>query len=72
MHLVWEGVPGLEGLPCLGEVYLVGGGTWSQGVHLVPGGEPGPGGVPGQVFPPVDRITDTCKNITLPQLRCER
>ena len=22
--------------------------------------------------PPVNRITDTCKNITLPQLRCER
>ena len=22
--------------------------------------------------PPVNRITDTCKNITLPQLRCKR
>ena len=44
--------------------------TWSQGVYLVPGGT-WSGGVPGQVLPPtVDRITDPCKNITLPQLRC--
>ena len=47
-----------------------------------------PGGLPGGVSaqggclsgggvcvadsPPVNRITDRCKNITLPQLRCER
>ena len=51
-----------------------GGGTWSGGVYLVPGGVYlVPGGVPGQVLPPpVNRITHTCKNITLPQLRCGR
>ena len=58
-------------------VYLVPGVcAWSRGVYLVPGGylagPGGSGGVPGQVLPPVDRITDACKNITLPQLRCGR
>ena len=53
------------------------GGVWSGGVYLVPGGVPGlggcllPGGVPGpggcQVPPPVNRMTNRCKNITLPQ-----
>ena len=64
----WGAVPGPRG------VYLVPGGctwsracTWSWGVYLVP-----VGGVPGQVLPPVNRITHTCKNITLPQLRCGR
>ena len=67
---------------------LQGGCTWSggvpcpRGVYLVPGGVPGPGGVcsggmylvPGgyQVLPTVNRITHTCKNITLPQLCCGR
>ena len=61
-----------------GGVYLVPGG----GEYLVPGGGvPGPGGgylVPGGGTwsgtppPPVNRITHTCKNITLPQLRCGR
>ena len=75
-----RGVPGLGGAPGPG-VHLV------QGVHLVLGGVPGPrgrgylvqgegvpgpGGLPGLVLPPVDRITDACKNITLPQLRCGR
>ena len=34
------------------------------------GGVPGPGGVPAQVLPPpspMNRMTDRCKNITLPQ-----
>ena len=39
--------------------YLVPGGTWSQGVYLALGG-------PGQVLPPpVNRMTNRCKNITL-------
>ena len=42
-----------------------------RGVYL-PGGVPAggvylPGGVPAQVLPPVNRMTDRCKNITLPQ-----
>ena len=74
------GVPGLGDVPGPG-VYLV------RGVHLVWGGVPGPGGstwskgvylaVSRGVYlvrysPPVDRITDACKNITLPQVRCGR
>ena len=62
------GVPGPGGVPSLGlGVYLVAG--------VVPGlgGIPGPGGCtwswgctcPGT--PPVKRMTDKCKNITLPQ-----
>ena len=49
------------GLPCPGGVS-----AWSRGVSLVRGGEclPGPGGVLRKP-PPVNRITDTCKNITL-------
>ena len=53
------GVPGPGGVPCLRGVYLV------PGVYLVWGGVPGPGGVPGQVLPPVNRMTNRCKNITL-------
>ena len=77
-----EGVPGLGRctwsggcVPGLG-VYLVPGGG---GVYLVLGGVPGPGGCTwsGGMYlvrysPPVNRITHTCKNITLPQLRCGR
>ena len=70
---------GLGGV-CLvwGGLSLVRGGSpWSGGVLPGPGGSPwsggvlpGPGGVlPGpwgfSVDPPVNRITDTCKNITL-------
>ena len=44
---------------------LLAGGFSPGGVSLVPGGGglPGRGGFSGD--PPVDRITDTCKNITL-------
>ena len=69
-------VPGPGDVPGPGGVYLVCGGVpgpW--GVYLVPGGctWSQEGGVPGQVLlPPVNRITHTCKNITLPQLRCGR
>ena len=40
--------------------------TWSWRVYLVPGGCTwSRGGVPGQVPPPVNRMTNRCKNITL-------
>ena len=45
------------------------GGAWSQGCLLLVT----EGCIPaynGPDLPPVNRITDTCKNITLPQLRC--
>ena len=73
-------VPG-GGVPGRGGVYLVGEGcTWSGGVRGL-GGIPGPGGVPGLgVYlpggwggtcpgtpPPVNRMTNRCKNISLPQ-----
>ena len=66
------GVPGPGAVPCLG-------GVPGQGVHLVQGGVPGLGGVPGprglylprgvpsQVPPSVNRMTNRCKNITLSQ-----
>ena len=58
----WSGgVPGLEG-------------TCSQGVYLLPGGctcSQGGMYLPGRYLPryspPVNRMTDRCKNITLPQ-----
>ena len=60
VYLVPGGVSGLGGVPDLGGVPGQGGCTWSRGV-------------PGQVLPPpVNRITHTCKNITLPQLHCGR
>ena len=71
-------MPGLGGLPGLGGVPGPGGCTWSWGGVPGPWGVPGPGGctwsggVPGQVLPLVDRITDACINITLPQLRWGR
>ena len=46
----------------------------SAAVAVCPGGSTR-GGLPGGVLPdtpPCDRMTDRCKNITLPQLRCER
>ena len=57
-------------------VCLGGGGAWSGGVGVpgpwgsAPGGVPGPGGVgiPACIEaepPPVNRMTDRCKNITL-------
>ena len=73
--LPWSGVglPGQGGSPWSGGVGGVGvslgpGGIlpWSGGFCLVRGGSPCPGGVlPAWRLPPVDRITDTCKNITL-------
>ena len=69
----WGGLPGLEGVsawsrgggsPCRGGVCLVPGGSPCRGVCLVRGGVlPVGGGWP--ETPPVNRITDTCKNITL-------
>ena len=67
----WGGVPGPRGVYLiLGGVYLVpgeggvpgpGGCTWSRG-----GGVPGPGGVYlVRYSPPVNRMTNRCKNITL-------
>ena len=68
-----QGVPGPKGgVPGPGVVYLVPGIPDPGGMYLVWGVVPGPGGVPGQVLPPVNRITHTCKNKTLPQLRCGR
>ena len=72
------GVPGPRGGACLvlGGAWS-GGGAWSQGGCL-PGPRmvPGPGRVVSQhalrQTPPVNRITDACENITLPQLRCGR
>ena len=77
------GVPGPVGVHLVWGVYLVLGGTWSRGVHLVPGGVPGPGGctwsqgvylVPGDGVPgpggctwsgtPPCGQTHACKNIT--------
>ena len=49
-------------------VLLVPGGRgspWSQGGSPCQGGLPGPGGILQRPPPPVYRITDTCKNITL-------
>ena len=52
-----------------------GGGVPDPGGCLLPGG--GGSGIPActeadTLPPPVDRITDACKNITLAQLRCGR
>ena len=53
--------------------------TVSQHALRGGGGVPTQGGLPGEVSaqgcvvdPPVDRMTDRCKNITLPQLCCGR
>ena len=55
----WSGgCTGLGGVPGLG------GCTWSWGVYLVLGGVPALGG---SDTPPVNRMTNRCKNITLPQ-----
>ena len=52
MYLVWGGVPGLGGCTWSRGVYLVPGGVPGLGVPGRGGGVPGPGDVPGQVFPP--------------------
>ena len=53
-----RGVPAQWGVPAWGVP------AW--GVFL-PRGVPAQGGVPAQVLPPVNRMTDRCKNITLPK-----
>ena len=60
-------LPGGGGLPGPGGgVCLCRGGSPCRGVSAWSGGSPCPGGVSGQApSPPVNRITDTCKNITL-------
>ena len=63
------GVSGSGGSGPRGEC-LVLGGLPTGGVYLR-GGLP-PGGSACHRHPPVDRITDACKNITLAQLRCGR
>ena len=58
-----RGVPG----PGVGCTWFPGG-VPGQGGVPGPGGVPRPGGVylvPGQVLPPVNRMTNRCKNITL-------
>ena len=47
------------------------GGAWSQGVS-VPGGVGDISACTEADLHPVNRTTHTCKNITLPQLRCRR
>ena len=73
------GLPGPGGGSLVpGGVCLVGGGLPGRGggCSLVPGGGLWSRGVSAQhalrQTPPVDRITDACKNITLAQLRCGR
>ena len=56
----WSGV-GVSGPWGVGFLPGLGVSPWSRGGVSGPGG----GGVPGQVLPPVNRITDRCKNITL-------
>ena len=51
------GVPAWRGGACWGGGCLLGGMPAGGGVCW--------GGVPGQVPPPVNRMTDRCKNITL-------
>ena len=68
------GIPAQGGCTCPWGVHAGGGwhrggvpawgGVPSQGVYL-PRGQAG--GVPAQVLPPLNRMTDRCKNITLPQ-----
>ena len=70
----WGGLLGPGGVSLVwgGGLFGPGGSPWSGGVLLGPGGGspwsrgglPGPGGALRRP-PPVDRITDTCKNITL-------
>ena len=60
------------GWVCSGGVSAPGGCTWPRGCLLqggvCSGGVSAPGwGVSGQVPPPVNRMTNRCKNITLPQ-----
>ena len=74
-----RGVPGLGGCLVWGVHLVLGGVPGPKEVYVVPGcGVPDPGGCTwsqGGTWsgtPPVNRITHTCKNITLPQLHCGR
>ena len=83
MYLVPGGCTWSRGVPGPGGYLVPGGCTWSGGgvpgpgggVYLVQGGHgPGPGGLylaRGGTWsgtpPPVNRMTNRCKNITLPQ-----
>ena len=59
-------LPVSPSMHCSRGVYLPGG-VPAQGVYL-PRGVPAQGGVPAQVLPLLmNRMTDRCKNITLPQ-----
>ena len=67
----WVGGCTCQGVYLLGGVYLPRG----SGVCTCPGGLLQGGVCSGgctEVHPPVNRITHTCKNITLGQLRCGR
>ena len=74
-YLVPGGVPGPGGVPAPGGcTWSQGGCTWSRGVYLVPGGwctwSQGGCTWSGGVYlvrysPPVNRMTNRCKNITL-------
>ena len=84
LTVCWRLLPGGPGGSRPGGVWFHGG-VWSQG-GSGPGGVSAPGGclLWGAVVsqhalrqtpspdPPMDRITDACKNITLTQLRCGR
>ena len=64
VYLVPEGVYLVLGGVLSPRGCLTGGLTWG-------GCLPKGGGRPGQVLPPpVNRMTDACENITLPQLHC--
>ena len=61
-----------EGGDCLGGVFLPGGGVCPGRSAVLLGGG---GGLPQCMLgytPPVNRLTDACENITLPQLRSIR
>ena len=66
-----QGAPGPGGCTWSGGCTSSWGCTWSLGGVPGPGGAPGPGGVPGaggvRYSPSVNRMTNRCKNITLPQ-----
>ena len=73
--MVPGGVPGPGGdVPGPGGCTWLGGGEGS--VSSRSGGgvvfAPGPGGCQVLPVPPVNRMTDACKNITLSQFRCGR
>ena len=63
----WQGGPPSRGVSLAGGLPpWQGGSPWQRGVSLAGGLPPWQGGLPGRP-PPVNRITDACENITLPQ-----